>query len=67
MSGFLGLHGPAVPARAWYNSTCVAIDQRGGVLASTEVWVRGTRAERLRLVNPVETNVTADTQLALAA
>jgi len=39
----------------------------GGDTASTGVKTRGMHAERHRLVNPVEHNVTADTQLALAA
>lgn len=39
----------------------------GGVTVSTGVKTRGMHAERHRLVNPVEHNVTADTQLALAA
>src|SRR5581483_11484185 len=39
----------------------------GGDSASTGVRNRGMHAERHRLVNPVEHNVTADTQLALAA
>jgi hypothetical protein len=39
----------------------------GASLASTEVLARRTHAERHRLVNPVENNITADTQLALAA
>ena len=39
----------------------------GGDLASTGVRDRGTRAEGHHLVNPVETTITADTQLALAA
>ena len=39
----------------------------GAILASTEVRNRWMHAEPHRLVNPVETNVTADTQLALAA
>jgi hypothetical protein len=47
------------------NRRCLHLS--GGVLASTEVRARGMHAERHRLVNPVETNVTANTQLALAA
>ena len=39
----------------------------GGETDSTEVKDRGRHAERHRLVNPVETTITADTQLALAA
>src|SRR5439155_18069480 len=39
----------------------------GGDTASTGVKTRGMHAERHRLVNPVEHNVTANTQLALAA
>jgi hypothetical protein len=39
----------------------------GGDTASTGVRTRGMHAEHHRLVNPVEINVTADTQLALAA
>jgi len=39
----------------------------GGDTVSTGVKTRGMHAERHRLVNPVEHNVTADTQLALAA
>ena len=39
----------------------------GGDTASTGVKTRGMHAEHHRLVNPVEHNVTADTQLALAA
>ena len=41
--------------------------QEGGETASTGVWKRGMHAERHRLVNPVEINITANTQLALAA
>jgi hypothetical protein len=41
--------------------------EHGGDTASTGVKTRGMHAERHRLVNPVEHNVTADTQLALAA
>ena len=40
---------------------------RGGETVSTGVKTRGMHAERHRLVNPVEHNVTANTQLALAA
>ena len=40
---------------------------KGGDTASTGVKTRGMHAEHHRLVNPVEHNVTADTQLALAA
>jgi len=39
----------------------------GGDTASTGVKTRGRHAEGHHLVNPVEHNVTADTQLALAA
>ena len=39
----------------------------GGETVSTGVKTRGMHAERHRLVNPVEHNVTANTQLALAA
>ena len=39
----------------------------GGDTASTGVKTRGMHAEPHRLVNPVEHNVTANTQLALAA
>ena len=39
----------------------------GGETASTGVKNRGMHAEPHRLVNPVEHNVTANTQLALAA
>ena len=39
----------------------------GGDTASTGVKTRGMHAEPHRLVNPMEHNVTADTQLALAA
>jgi len=39
----------------------------GGDTASTGVKTRGMHAEPHGLVNPVEHNVTADTQLALAA
>jgi hypothetical protein len=40
---------------------------QGGDTASTGVKTRGMHAEPHRLVNPVEHNVTANTQLALAA
>ena len=49
-------------ARPW-----VRISLYGGDTASTGVKTRGMHAEPHRLVNPVEHNVTADTQLALAA
>jgi hypothetical protein len=39
----------------------------GATLASTGVLDRGMHAEPHRLVNPVENNLTANTQLALAA
>ena len=39
----------------------------GGDTASTGVKTRGMHAEPHRLVNPMEHNVTANTQLALAA
>ena len=56
-----------------YNESVSRITSRptsfnyGGDTASTGVKTRGMHAEPHRLVNPVEHNVTADTQLALAA
>jgi hypothetical protein len=47
--------------------TFVGHTSSGGDTVSTGVKTRGMHAERHRLVNPVEHNVTADTQLALAA
>src|SRR4051812_2987295 len=45
----------------------ISVTPAGGETVSTGVKTRGMHAERHRLVNPVEHNVTADTQLALAA
>jgi hypothetical protein len=45
----------------------ISVGPCGGETVSTGVKTRGMHAERHRLVNPVEHNVTADTQLALAA
>ena len=49
------------------NTSYISVVPLGGETVSTGVKTRGMHAERHRLVNPVEHNVTADTQLALAA
>jgi hypothetical protein len=55
--------------RDWKRGTTLSAirSPSGGDTASTGVKTRGMHAERHRLVNPVEHNVTANTQLALAA
>ncbi len=54
-----GIPGAVPPRRALISN--------GGDTVSTGARDRWMHAERHRLVNPVENNITADTQLALAA